>query len=103
LGRRRAHRARRRPVPAETALLFASFLAYPEHRLHLGWIVVVATCAGALGGAFGYAIGYRWGRRLLDRYQAFFRISPVTLARGELFEQYGAATIFLLALFSECA
>ena len=39
------------PVPAETALLFASFLAYSEHRLHLGWIIVVATCAGTLGGA----------------------------------------------------
>ena len=83
------------PVPAETALLFASFLAYSEHRLHLGWIIVVATCAGTLGGAFGYALGYHGGRRLLDRYQAFFHISPAALARGEsLFERYGASTIF---------
>jgi len=37
------------PVPGETTLLLASFLAYSEHRLHLGWIIVVATCAATLG------------------------------------------------------
>lgn len=83
------------PVPAETALLFASFLAYSEHRLHLGWIIIVATCAGTVGGTLGYAIGYHGGRRLLDRYQAFFHISPATLTRGEsLIERCGASTIF---------
>jgi len=29
------------PVPGETTLLLASFLAYSEHKLHLGWIIVV--------------------------------------------------------------
>jgi len=84
------------PVPAETTLLFASFLAYSEHRLHLVWIIVVATCAGTVGGALGYALGYHGGRPLLDRYQALFHISPSALAKGEqLFARYGAATVFL--------
>ncbi len=83
------------PVPGETALLLASFLAYSEHQLHLGWIIVVATFAATLGDNLGYAFGHYGGRPLLDRYQSLFRISPTTLQRGEeMFARYGAATIF---------
>lgn len=83
------------PVPGETTLLFASFLAFSEHKLHLGWIIVVATCAAALGDNIGYAIGYYGGRPLLDRYQSILRIPERTLKNGEaLFERYGAAAIF---------
>jgi membrane protein DedA with SNARE-associated domain len=83
------------PVPGESALLLASFLAYSEHRLHLGWIIVVATCAATLGDNLGYALGHYGGRPLLDRYQNFFRIPASALKRGEdLFARYGAATIF---------
>jgi len=82
------------PVPGETTLLFASFLAYSEHRLQLGWIIVVATCAATLGDNLGYAIGHYGGRRLLNRYHKFFHVEPSTLARGEaLFARYGAFTI----------
>lgn len=83
------------PVPGETTLLLASFLAYSQHQLHLGWIIVVATSAATLGDNLGYAVGYYGGRRLLDRYQTFFRISSTTLQRGEeMFARYGAAAIF---------
>ena len=83
------------PVPGETTLLLASFLAYSEHRLHLGWIIVVATCAATLGDNLGYAIGFYGGRPLLDRYQNILRIPQRTLKNGEaLFERYGAPAIF---------
>lgn len=83
------------PVPGEIALLLASGLAFSEHRLHLGWIIVVATCATTLGGSLGYAVGLHGGRPLLDRYQRFFRIPSTSLARGErMFARYGAAAIF---------
>ncbi len=83
------------PVPGETTLLLASFLAYSEHQLHLGWIIVVAICAATLGDNLGYAFGYHGGRPLLDRYQAFFRIPPAALNRGEkMFTRYGPAAIF---------
>jgi len=83
------------PVPGETTLLLASFLAYSEHQLHLGWIIVVATCAATLGDNLGYAIGHYGGRPLLDRYQRFFRIQPAMLKRGEeMFARYGAAAVF---------
>jgi membrane protein DedA with SNARE-associated domain len=83
------------PVPGETTLLLASFLAYSEQRLHLGWIIVVGTCAATIGDNVGYAIGQYGGRPLLERYQHIFRIPQRTLVRGEkLFERYGAVTIF---------
>ncbi len=83
------------PIPGESTLLLASFLAYSEHQLHLGWIIVVATCAATLGDNIGYALGHYGGRPLLDRYVNVFRISPATLQRGEdMFARYGAAAVF---------
>jgi membrane protein DedA with SNARE-associated domain len=83
------------PVPGETILLLASFLAYSEHELSLPWIIVVATMAAAIGDNIGFALGHYGGRPLLARYQAFFRIQDTTLERGEgLFARYGAVTIF---------
>ncbi len=83
------------PLPGEITLLLASFLAYSEHRLHLGWIIVIATCASTLGGILGYAVGLYGGRPLLDRYRSVFRIQPATLQRGEeAFARHGAATVF---------
>jgi len=83
------------PVPGETALLLASFLAYSEHKLQLGWIIVVATCAATIGDNLGYAIGYYGGRPLLDRYQSVLRIPERAVKSGEaLFARYGAAAIF---------
>jgi membrane protein DedA with SNARE-associated domain len=83
------------PVPGEITLLLASFLAYSEHQLHLGWIIVVGTCSATLGGYLGYALGHYGGRPLLDRYQSALRIPPAKLKRGEeMFAHYGAAAIF---------
>jgi len=36
------------PVPGETVLLLASFLAYSERDLQLSWVIVVATIAATL-------------------------------------------------------
>jgi membrane protein DedA with SNARE-associated domain len=96
------------PVPGETVLLLASFLAYSERDLQLGWIVVVGTVAATVGDNVGYAIGNYGGRRLLGRYRNVFGINDVALGRyrnvfgindvalgrGErLFGRYGAVTI----------
>lgn len=83
------------PVPGETVLLFASFLAFSEHALHLRYIILMGTFAAAIGDNVGYAIGHHGGRPLLDRYQRLFRIAPVTIHRGEqLFQRSGAQAIF---------
>lgn len=84
------------PVPGETILLLASFMAYSQHELQLSWIMVVATVAATLGDNLGFALGYYGGRPLLARYQTLFRLKQSTLDRGEqLLARYGPATIFV--------
>lgn len=83
------------PVPGETVLLLASFLAFSRQELQLSYIILVGVCAATLGDNLGYVIGYRGGRRLFDRYRSAFRIKPEIIVRGErLFDKYGAVTIF---------
>src|SRR5579864_6698306 len=83
------------PLPGETVLLLASFLAYSQHELQLSWIIAVGTLAATLGDNLGFAFGHYGGRPVIDRYQSVFRIPQQTLTRGEnLFARYGAATIF---------
>jgi len=84
------------PVPGETVLLLASFLAFSEHRLQLPYIILVGIVAATVGDNIGFAIGVYGGRPLLERYRKTLRIRPTTIARGEdLFRRYGAATIFV--------
>jgi len=83
------------PVPGETILLLASFVASSEHSLQLPWIMVVGTIAATVGDNLGFALGHHGGRPLLVRYQSLFRIRKSTIKRGEqLFARYGAPTIF---------
>src|SRR5262252_3574811 len=69
------------PMPGETMLLLASFMAYSQHDLKLSWIIVVATLAATLGDNLGFALGYFGGRPLLARYQSLFRLKQSTLDR----------------------
>jgi|SRR5580704_6234368 membrane protein DedA with SNARE-associated domain len=84
------------PLPGETVLLLASFLAYSERELQLPWVIAVGIVATTVGGEFGFALGRHGGRPLIERYREVFSISAESVARGErLFERYGAATVFL--------
>ncbi len=83
------------PVPGETVLLLASFLAYSEHELQLSWIILVGTIAATLGDNVGYAIGFRGGRPLLQRYRELLRLRRASLERGDrLFACYGPVAVF---------
>lgn len=83
------------PVPGESILLFASFLAYSDQDLRLPYIILAGTIACTLGDNIGYAIGHRGGRPLLERYRHIFRIPERTIQQGErLFGRYGNVTIF---------
>jgi membrane protein DedA with SNARE-associated domain len=84
------------PVPGETILLLASFLAYSEHKLGLPYIILTGICAATVGDNLGFAIGFYGGRPLLERYQKTLRIRSNVIARGEeLFARFGSATIFM--------
>jgi membrane-associated protein len=83
------------PVPGETILLLASFLAFSEKRLHLPYIILVGICAATLGDNLGFWVGHRGGRPLLERYHHIFYMPRRLVLRGEqLFQRYGAVTIF---------
>jgi membrane protein DedA with SNARE-associated domain len=83
------------PVPGETVLLFASFLAYDEGELRLPYLILLGIAACTVGDNLGYLIGRRGGRPLLERYQHLFRIRDQTIRRGErLFERHGHIAIF---------
>ncbi len=83
------------PLPGETVLLLASFLAYSEHELRLPWVILVGIMATTVGGELGFAVGRHGGRPLIERYRHIFGIRAETVARGDrLFERYGAVTVF---------
>jgi len=83
------------PVPGETVLLFAGFLAFSEHQLQLRYIILLGIVAATLGDNLGYYLGLRGGRPLLMRYRRIFRIRQSTLEKGEeIFRKHGALTIF---------
>ena len=84
------------PVPGETVLLFASFLAYSEHLLSLPWIIVTGVIAATVGDNIGFAVGRHGGRSLLIRYQNIFHVSDAVMERGErLMQRYGPPIIFV--------
>jgi len=83
------------PVPGETMLLLASFLAYSEHRLRLPYIILVGVCAATIGDNLGFLLGHYGGKPLLERYRNVPRAYR-TIARGEsLIHRYGSFAIFI--------
>lgn len=83
------------PLPGETALMFAAFLAFSEHHLTLWGIIAVGIVACTLGDNLGYWIGYRGGRPLIAHQRRIFRISEAHMQRGEqFFLRYGSFTVF---------
>ena len=84
------------PLPGETILLFASFLAFSERQLQLPYIIAMGVVACTLGDNLGYSVGRRGGRPLLDRYAHLLRIRKQTIEKGEnLFARYGNLTVFV--------
>jgi len=84
------------PVPGETILLTASFLAFSEHRLHLPSIIAVGVLAATVGDNLGYLIGHYGGRPLLARYGKYLLIRPETINRGEqMFKRFGSGLVLV--------
>jgi membrane-associated protein len=84
------------PLPGETILLLASFLAYQHHQLHLQWIIVVGICAATIGDNIGYLIGHYGGRPLLNKWKGLFRISDESIQAAEDFlRRRGWVAVFL--------
>ena len=83
------------PLPGETILIFASFLAYKYHQLHLWLIILAAIAAASMGDNIGYWIGRKGGRPLLMRWKHLLHVNDDDIAAGEdLLDRRGDLTIF---------
>jgi membrane-associated protein len=83
------------PVPGETMLLLASFLAYSEHQLRLPYIILVGVCAATIGDNFGFLLGHYGGKPLLERYQKVPRVYRTITRAESLIQRYGSFAIFI--------
>jgi membrane protein DedA with SNARE-associated domain len=82
------------PLPGETTLLAASYLAATGH-LSLPLVIGSAAIGAAVGDSLGYVVGYCGGRRFLERYGRYVGIPPEKLIRADgYFARHGAKTVF---------
>ncbi len=82
------------PLPGETTLLAASYLAATGH-LSLPLVIGSAALGAIVGDSLGYFIGRRGGRRFLERYGKYVGITPEKLVRADgYFARHGAKTVF---------
>jgi membrane protein DedA with SNARE-associated domain len=84
------------PVPGETAVLIAGFLASSAGgaRFNLGIVVALTFAAAVLGDNFGFWLGHRFGRPRLRRGRGFLLLTPKALHKN-YFARYGTLTVFL--------
>jgi len=84
------------PIPGETALITAAFLARPEYHHWSLWAVIVVAAAGAIiGDNVGYWLGRKGGRGLIYRWEFSRRYAEKALPPSErFFHKHGAKTVF---------
>ncbi len=83
------------PVPGETVLMFASFLAHKQTSLQLQWVILVAIGAAVLGDNAGYLLGRRFGKTLIRWAQKLLHLEDVDIkAARNLIQHHGGRTIF---------
>jgi membrane-associated protein len=86
------------PIPGETAVLIAAFLASPESggRFNIVLVILLATLAAVLGDNIGYWLGRRVARPFLRRGQGFLFLTPQRLQSAEsYFNRYGVWTVLV--------
>jgi membrane protein DedA with SNARE-associated domain len=83
------------PMPGETTLIAASYLAATGH-FSLPLVISSAALGAVVGDSIGYAIGRKGGRRFLNRHGKYVRITPEKLTIADrYFVRHGAKTVFL--------
>lgn len=83
------------PVPEETVLLVAGFLA-GHHDLDLGTLYVVGIASAVSGDCCGFVFGRTGGQRLLERLAQRFRFIRVRYDRLQIFfKTHGSKAVFM--------
>ncbi len=82
------------PLPGETTLLAASYLA-STGQLSLPLVIGAAALGAVVGDSVGYFVGRKGGRRFLERYGRYVGITPGKLKKADgYFARHGGKTVF---------
>ena len=82
------------PLPGETVLLFAGFLAY-QGQIHLVWAIGIAIAGATLGDSLGYTLGRYGGNAFFDRYVKRFKFLARRFENAKtLFLRHGHWAVF---------
>lgn len=82
------------PLPGETTLLAASYLA-STGQLSLPLVIGAAALGAVVGDSVGYFVGRKGGRRFLERYGRYVGITPGKLEKADgYFARHGGKTVF---------
>jgi membrane protein DedA with SNARE-associated domain len=83
------------PLPGETALMLASFVAHKSGKLEIGWVIVVGIAAAVAGDNLGFWVGRKLRGRLIRWWKKIFRMDDTDIgAAREQMQRHGAATVF---------
>jgi membrane protein DedA with SNARE-associated domain len=83
------------PIPGETTLVTAAFLASQGHY-SIVWVIVIAATGAIVGDNVGYWIGRTGGRQLLEKWGPIARYAERALPPAErFFEKHGSKTVFI--------
>lgn len=83
------------PVPGETVLVFAGFLAY-QGEVRLGRAILTAIAGATLGDSLGYCLGRFGGAALYEKLVRRFRMLARQFDRSQaLFHRYGHWAVFV--------
>jgi membrane protein DedA with SNARE-associated domain len=85
------------PIPGETTLIVAAYLARPEQHRYSLWSVIVVAASGAIvGDNIGYWLGRVGGRRLIEQWSFTARHAAKVLPQAErYFARHGPKTVFI--------
>jgi len=82
------------PLPGETALFAASYLA-ATGQLSLPLVIGAAAFGAVVGDSVGYFIGRKGGRQFLESYGRYVGITSEKLAKADrYFSRHGGKTVF---------
>lgn len=82
------------PMPGETILIFASFLAHKDTGLRIQWVILVGIGAAVLGDNLGFLIGRHFGPHFLRWVQKTFHLEEdVAVAKNQI-RRHGPSTVF---------
>jgi membrane-associated protein len=83
------------PLPGETVLMFASFLAHKTGSMHIAWVIVVGIAAAVAGDNLGFYLGHKLGKTLIRWMKKLFRLDDEDIgAAKDQIRRHGAATVF---------